>query len=322
MSAAGQFVANTERGGVSLGVRFLFLAIVAFSFMLLDHRGSQMSSVREGLSVAVYPIRVLVDLPFGVWQSVSTSLVEREQLLAENERLKLERLSSSVRLQRLAALERENARLRELLDSTAPLETRVLIAEILAVDLDPYRQRFILNRGRDDGAYVGQALLDASGVVGQVVEVGPLTSEAVLITDADHAVPVSVNRTGLRTIAVGTGDAARLRLPYLTNSADVEVGDLLVSSGLGGVFPSGYPVARIVDVRMRPGQSFADVIAQPASNLDRDQEVLLVWTTHEGEDESPDAEGTDAEGTDAEKADADRGERISFSRPAEFAGGQ
>jgi rod shape-determining protein MreC len=134
-----------------------------------------------------------------------------------------------------------------------------------------------LNRGLADDVYVGQALLDADGVVGQVVEVGPLTSEAILITDADHAVPVAVNRNGLRTIALGTGDSSRLRLPYLTNSADIDVGDLLVSSGLGGGFPSGYPVGRVIEVRIRPGQSFAEVIAEPVSELDRDQEVLLVW---------------------------------------------
>src|SRR5690606_78669 len=196
------------------------------------------------------------------------------------------------RLQRLAALEMENARLRELLDSTARVGSRALVAEILAVDLDPYRQRFDLNRGLVDGVFVGQALLDAQGVVGQVVNVGALTSEAVLITDADHAVPVTVNRNGLRTIAVGTGDSNRLRLPYLTNNSDIEVGDLLVSSGLGGVFPPGYPVARVVEVKQQPGQSRAEVTAEPMSKLDRDREVLLVWTSAE---DSPGAAAANVE---------------------------
>jgi len=148
---------------------------------------------------------------------------------------------------------------------------------VLSVDLDPYRQRFVLNRGLSDGVFVGQPILDRFGIVGQIVDVGQWTSEAVLITDADHAIPVVVNRTGLRTIAVGTGDLGRLRLPYLTNSADIEAGDLLVSSGLGEVFPAGYPVARVLDLRARPGQAFADVMAEPVSALDRDQEVLLVF---------------------------------------------
>jgi rod shape-determining protein MreC len=263
-------------------VRFLLLAIVCVALMMLDRREQHLVRVRQALSVVVYPVRVAVDLPFRAWQSVRDRLAEREALIAENRQFKRERLETEFRLQRLAVLETENARLRELLDSTARVGSRALVAEILAVDLDPYRQRFDLNRGLVDGVYVGQALIDAQGVVGQVVRVGPLTSEAVLITDADHAVPVSVNRNGLRTIAVGTGDSTRLSLPYLTNNADIEVGDLLVSSGLGGVFPAGYPVGRVVEVRRQPDQAFSEVIAEPVSALDRDREVLLVWDAVDG----------------------------------------
>jgi rod shape-determining protein MreC len=278
MSVPGRTTAGFGRGGFSVGARFVLLSIVCIALMLLDHRDQHLTRVRDGLSVVVYPVRVAVDLPFRAWSSVRMRFADREQLVAENEELKRDRLNSEFRLQRLAALEMENARLREMLDSTARVGNRALIAEILAVDLAPYRQRFDLNRGLVDGVYVGQALIDAQGVVGQIVRVGPLTSEAVLITDADHAVPVSVNRNGLRTIAVGTGDSGRLRLPYLTNNADVEVGDLLVSSGLGGVFPAGYPVGRVAEVRLRPDQSFAEIIAEPTSLLDRDREVLLVWS--------------------------------------------
>ncbi len=280
VSAPGQSAKGHSRSGVSLGARFLLLAIACISLMLLDHREDHLSRVRQGLSIAVYPIRVLVNMPFDGWQAATSMLADRRALLAENEQLRREQLQASFRLQRMAALEMENERLRDLLDSTALLDHRVLVAEILAVDLDPYRQRFRLNRGTADGVFVGQALLDASGLVGQIVHAGPMTAEAVLITDADHAVPVTVNRNGLRTIAVGTGDSTRLRLPYLTNSADVEVGDLLVSSGLGGVFPPDYPVGRVTEVRIRPGQAFAEVIAEPESKLDRDSEVLLVWTTN------------------------------------------
>jgi rod shape-determining protein MreC len=260
-----------------MGTRFLLLAIVCIALMLLDQREQHLQRVRQALSVVVYPVRLLVDLPFSTWQSARSSFATREALVRDNALLRRERLEAEFRLQRLAALEMENARLRELLDSTARVGSRALIAEILSVDLDPYRQRFDLNRGLVDGVYVGQALIDARGVVGQIVRVGPLTAEAVLITDADHAVPVSVNRNGLRTIAVGTGDSQRLRLPYLTNNADIETGDLLVSSGLGGVFPAGYPVAHVVEGRLRPDQAFAEIIAEPASALDRDREVLLVW---------------------------------------------
>ena len=277
MGAPGRTTATLGRGGFSMGARFLLLALVCVSLMILDFRDQHLSRVRQGLSLLVYPVRVLVDAPFSAWNWVSSTFADRSRLIQENVSLKRERLSAEFRLQRLAALEMENARLRELLDSTERVGSRALIAEILAVDLDPYRQRFDLNRGLVDGVYVGQALLDARGVVGQVVRVGPLTSEAVLITDADHAVPVSVNRNGLRTIAVGTGDSGRLRLPYLTNSADIKIGDLLVSSGLGGVFPAGYPVGRVTSIQGRPDQAFAEVIAEPASALDRDREVLLIW---------------------------------------------
>ena len=282
---------------ITLGVRFLFLAVVACTLMVVDHRSSRLEPLREALSFVVYPVQMLVDAPTRGWRWAKTTLAERQALLAENEQLKREQLYASAKLQRIDALETENRRLRELLDSTARVADRMLVAEILAVDMNPYRHRFNVNRGALDGAYVGQALLDSNGIVGQVVNVAPMTSEAVLITDADHAVPVIVTRNGLRTIVVGTGDNGRLRLPYLTNSTDIEVGDLLLSSGLGGVFPPGYPVGRVIEVRRRPGQSFADVIAEPAAALDREREVLLVWT---GENVLPGlADGADAGPSDA-----------------------
>lgn len=282
MSAPGRAPAGFGRSGFSLGVRFVLLAIVCIALMMLDQRQQHLQRVRQALSVVVYPVRVLVDLPFRAWQSASVNLTQRSELIAENEQLKRERLEAEFRLQRLAALESENERLRQLLDSTERVGLRALVAEILSVDLNPYRQRFDLNRGAADGVYVGQALLDAQGIVGQVVRVDAFTAEAVLITDADTAVPVTVNRNGdrspgLRTIAVGTGDSGRLRLPYLTNSADIKVGDLLLSSGIGGVYPSGYPVGHVIEVKLQPDQSFSEVIAEPASALDRDREVLLVW---------------------------------------------
>jgi len=269
---------GSGRAATSLGARFLLFSVVSLALMVLDHRDDHLSRLRQAYSVLVYPIQMSVNLPFKTWQWASISLADRAALLSENAELKAEQLNYNVRLQRMAALEAENTRLRAILDSSARVGDRVLVAQILAVDLDPYRQRFWINRGLGDGVFVGQALLDANGVAGQIVRVEPFTSEAVLISDADHAVPVSVNRNGLRTIVVGTGDSGRLSLPYLTNSADILPGDLLVSSGLGGVFPSGYPVGWVLDVHRRPGQSFAEVIAEPAAELDRDREVLLVWT--------------------------------------------
>ena len=281
MSAPGRASPGFGRSGFSMGARFLLLAIVCITLMLLDRRDQHLLRVRQALDIIVYPVRVAVDLPFSTWHSMRETFAARDALIEENREFRRERLETQARLQRLESLERENQRLRELLDSTARVGSRALVAEILNVDLNPYRQRFEINRGFVDGVYVGQALIDAQGVVGQVVTVGPWTSEALLITDADHAVPVSVSRNDLRTIAVGTGDSGRLRLPYLTNNANIVVGDVLMSSGLGGVFPSGYPVGRVTEVTLRPEQAFAEVLAEPASLLDRDREVLLLWDSSE-----------------------------------------
>lgn len=263
--------------GPSLGVRFFLLSLVCLSLMVLDSRESHLTRIRQGLSVVAYPIRAVVDLPFFAWRWADRALTERGKLLDENDRLRREQLDLNVRLQRLAALESENARLRAMMEASARVADRMLVAEILSVDLDPYRHRFAINRGLEDEVYVGQALLDANGVVGQVVRAEPLVAEAVLISDADHALPVTVNRNGLRTIAVGTGESDRLSLPYLTNNADIQPGDLLVSSGLGGAFPAGYPVGTVVSVDRRPGLPFARVSARPAAALARAREVLLIW---------------------------------------------
>ncbi len=278
MSAPGGTVGDLVRGGTSQSVRFILICIVSLALMFLDHRESHLTTIRQAFSVVVYPIQLAVDLPVRGWRWVEMALAERAELLAENEALKLEKLDAGVRLQRLDSLEAENRRLRAMLDSSARVADRVLVAEILAVDLDPYRQRFTINRGVGDGVYVGQALLDADGIVGQIMRVEPMTSEAVLISDADHALPVSINRNGLRTIIIGTGDTVRLRMPYLPNSADVEMGDLVISSGLGGVFPSGYPVGYVSEIERLPGQGFAEIYVEPAAQLDRAREVLLVWT--------------------------------------------
>lgn len=261
----------------SLALRYLLLVLVCFAAMLLDHRQNHVSRVRQAVSVVVYPIQMFVDLPFRIGAWARESIAERTALIEENRELDASLRDAELALQQLEALRVENARLRELLEASERLDDRRLVAEILAVDLDPYEQRFMVNRGNADAVFVGQAVLDRHGVVGQVVSVGQWTSEVVLITDADHALPVVVNRSGLRTIAVGTGDQQRLRLPYLTSTADIEVGDLLVSSGLGEVFPAGYPVARVLSLQARPGQAFVDIVAEPVSALDRDQEVLLLF---------------------------------------------
>lgn len=263
--------------GPSLGTRIVLLGIFSVLLMYLDHRENHLGAVRSALSVAVYPVRVAVDLPSRGLGWLAETLSSRGRLLDENRRLREERLEFLARLQRMEALQAENTRLRALLDSTPRVADRVLVANILSVDLDPFQHRLVIDRGGSDGAYVGQAMLDAGGIVGQITRVEPYTSEAILISDPGHATPVEVNRNGLRTIALGTGDSSRIVLPFLPNNADVQAGDLLVSSGLGGAFPPGYPVGRVVQVERMPGEPFASVTAEPAGALNREREVLLVW---------------------------------------------
>ena len=261
-----------------MGLRFVLLSALCLALMILDNNGSiYLTRFRQAASVVIYPLQAGVDLPFRTWRLGREFFASRYTLLDENARLRNEHLEYDARLQRMATLEAENSRLRAMLDSSDRVADRLLVAEILAVDPDPYRQRYTINRGVRDGVYVGQALLDADGVVGQIDRVDAFTSQAILISDADHGLPVSVNRTGLRTIALGTGDGGFLSVPYLTNSTDIVEGDLLISSGLGGVFPPGYPVGRIAVVQRRPGQSFARVMAVPTAGLDRGRDVMLVW---------------------------------------------
>jgi rod shape-determining protein MreC len=251
---------------------------LAVGLIVADHRYRHLDLLRSTLAVLVYPLHYVASLPSILGRSVEGRLAKEEDLRDRNTRLERQNLVLKARLQRFEALEAENMRLRDLLGSSFKIGERVLIAELLSVDLDPYRQQVLINKGSSSGVFVGQPVLDANAVMGQVVEVNPVSATVLLITDASHALPVQVNRNGLRTIAAGTGLVNELELPHLPNNADIREGDLLVTSGLGGHFPPGYPVARVTEVRREPGKPFATVIAAPTARLDRSREVLLVWT--------------------------------------------
>jgi len=247
--------------------------------MWLDQRQGYLEAARRGLSMMTYPVQVAVNSPAALWDWLHEVFATRERLQKENAELKLRLRDSDFRLMRFSDLEQENLRLRGLRDATSRVAQRYTVAEILRVDLNPFRHRVIINKGSHDGAFKGQPLLDASGIVGQITRAGTFSSEAILITDSEHAIPIQVNRNGLRSIAVGTGgQSLHLSLPFLPTNADIKVGDLLVSSGLGGVFPAGYPVATVTKVDKEVTQTLAVISAEPAAALDRDREVLLIWT--------------------------------------------
>ena len=261
-----------------LGLRIIALIIASILVMYFDHRENHLDGIRRAIGTAVYPLRLAVDAPVRLWDWLGTSTTSRNELELELGRLKAERLLTNARLQRLTALEAENARLRALLDARARVRDEVRVAEILAVDSNPYEHNLVIGIGSRDGVYDGQAIVDANGVLGQVIETDIMTAQAILISDADHALPVEVNRNGLRTIARGTGEFDRLELPFLPNNADIRAGDLLVTSGLGGAFPAGYPVAVVNSVTRIPQQPFADVTATPSAALDQVREVMLIWS--------------------------------------------
>tara|TARA_R110002096_G_scaffold101547_2_gene224542 strand:- start:14883 stop:15755 length:873 start_codon:yes stop_codon:yes gene_type:complete len=262
----------------ALGLRVFVLIIVSILLMYVDNRLNHLDAVRTSIGAAMYPLRVIVDAPVRLWNWLDDSTTSRGDLEMELNRLKSERLLTNARLQKLNALEAENARLRAMLDARAQVRDQVRVAEIMSVDANPYNHSLVIDVGTQDGVFDGQALVDADGVVGQVIEAGLMTSQAMLISDTDHALPVEVNRNGLRTIVVGTGTIDRLSLPFIVNNADIQVGDLLVTSGLGGAFPAGYPVAIVDSVTRIPQEPYADVSAKPAASLGEVREVMLIFS--------------------------------------------
>lgn len=245
--------------------------------MVADHRGGYLETARNWLGVAAHPLYTIVQAPYDFWSWLTSSFADRNRLRTENAKLTDDLRLARTQLLQFSSLQEENRRLRGIREASQGMADRTLIAEIIRVDVDPFRHRVRINRGTDDGVFKQQPVLDAFGIVGQVVQVDKFSAEIILVSDAEHAIPVQVNRNGIRTIAEGTGEIAKLSLPFLTVEADVKKDDLLVSSGLDGIFPAGYPVARVIKVERDPSETFATVEARPLAQLDRDREVLLLW---------------------------------------------
>nr|WP_277344194.1 rod shape-determining protein MreC [Azotobacter chroococcum] len=264
--------------GPSLVMRLLVLAVLAATLMVVDARFDTLKPVRSQLGLVLTPFYGLADLPVRIWDGISQQFSSRSELLAENEKLKAEALLMQRRLQKLAALTEQNVRLRELLNSAALVDEKVLVGELIGVDPNPFTHRILIDKGERDGVFLGQPVLDARGLMGQVVEVMPYTARVLLLTDTTHSIPVQVNRNGLRAIAVGTGNPERLELRHVADTADIKEGDLLVSSGMGQRFPAGYPVAVVSEVIHDSGQPFAIVRAVPTAALNRTRYMLMVFS--------------------------------------------
>ena len=270
-------------------LRLAVCAVLSLALMVSDHHRQHAVWVRSALSVVVYPLRLavstlFVELPRDAVAWLST----RRSLIAESETLRQQLLVLGSRTERLRELEGENRRLRELLESSARIEDRVLVAGVLGVDIDPASSGLVLDKGTQHGIRRGQSVIDANGILGQVDHAGPLSSTVVLITDSSHALPVVLSRNGLRSVAVGGGPTGELDLAYVPKDADIEVGDLLVSSGLGGRFPAGYPAATVIRVETAQGGRYAEVRLRPLADVKRAREVLVVFPSDGS------AEGNDA----------------------------
>lgn len=237
----------------------------------------RLEPLREKLAQLAAPFYQITDVPSRVNDWRKDTFVSEVDLKIENEALRTELLIHQRKLQQLASLAAENVRLRQLLNASQMLQDTVLIAELIGVSPNPLSHKVIINRGTKDGAFKGQPVLDAFGLMGQVIDVGEASSTVLLISDSTHAIPVQVNRNGVRAIAEGTGDLNSLSLRHVSANTDIRAGDLLVSSGLGERFPVGYPVAEVLQVVRDPGKAFLTVIAKPMARLDRSRHLLLVF---------------------------------------------
>jgi rod shape-determining protein MreC len=262
--------------GVASTLRLIAYLAIAVISMTLDHRGNYLHEARSAASVVIEPIYRLAGLPADVARATRTAVVAQSRLANENRELRQALILARARLNRVAALATQNTRLKALLDAQKNLGLEVQLARLIDIDLDPYRHRVVIDAGSNQGVAAGQPVIDADGVMGQITEVLPNTSVAMLVTDPNHATPISIERTGLRTIAYGSGAIDGLTLPNIPISADIRVGDRLVTSGMGGRFPAGFPVGTVRDIGTDPSGLFAVAVATPSAALDRSSEVLLL----------------------------------------------
>ena len=264
-------------GATPATVRVMVLMAMSVAIMLIDHRTQQLEGLRNILKTAIYPVMYISTIPREVFRGVTGSMESSSELQTDNKSLRQENLLLHSRLEKLHSLEADNLRLKRLLGQSEQIAERVLLAELVEVSLEPYTQRISLNKGSRDGVYVGQPVINGDGVVGQVVHTSQFQSTVTLLTDPGSAVPVMVIRNGLRGVLFGTGVRNKLSLPYLTADADIKVGDVLISSGMGGRFPTGYPVATVTKIKQQPSDEFLTISTLPVTQLDHGREVLLIW---------------------------------------------
>ena len=277
--------------GPSLNIRLALALAMSVMLIVLDFKLDAFSTTRVFLNSLVSPVQYLANLPGQLLNASAQRLTSQQALIEENEQLTNRLLLQNEKLQRFEALEQENIELRRLLDAPVRQNMRKMVAELMAVDNTPYSQQIVVNKGAIDGVYLGQSILDERGIVGQVMEVGTTNSRVLLIRDVTHSIPVRSIRNNSRFIASGSGAIDELYLTHVAHSADIREGDVLVSSGLGEVFPEGYPVAEVTQVIRDESRPFAQVTIAPQARLNRLKYLLLLWpqTTSEPDEQAPEA---------------------------------
>ncbi|GHE99221.1 rod shape-determining protein MreC [Thalassotalea profundi] len=257
--------------------RLIMVLILSATFIFFDHKMGSFDVVRGYLQSLVSPIQYLASAPKNAVNWALENLGSREDLINQNQQYKANELLLNAQIMQLDILKKENDRLRSLLASPARTDSETMLAEILSVDSDPYSHQVVVNRGANDGVFEGQAVIDDQGIVGQVLHVGTITSRVLLITDVTQAIPVRISRNGIRLVANGSGTLDRLTHNFVPHSTDIREGDLLVTSGLGGKYPEGYPVGRVTRVRQDESRPFAQVQSEPVAQIDRLRYLLLLW---------------------------------------------
>ncbi|WP_420934681.1 rod shape-determining protein MreC [Alteromonas sp. A081] len=279
--------------GPSLNNRLTLALVLSVLLIFVDHKLEGFKSTRVYLNSLMSPIQYLANLPGLILSESAQRLTSKEQLLAENQTMSNQLLLMSEKLQQFDVVVKENEQLRSLLQAPMRQESRKMVAELMAVDKNPYSQQVVINKGAIDGVYLSQPVIDDSGIVGQVMEVGSTNSRVLLVADVTHAIPVRSLRNDIRFIATGSGSINELYVEHVPHSVDIQEGDLLISSGLGGVFPEGYPVARVTQVNRDESRPFARIIVTPTASLDRLRHLLLLW--HEGDNDNGSGDEIDGE---------------------------
>jgi len=265
--------------GPSPLVRLVFFAVLSLLLLFVDARYRYLESTRSAMSILVSPIQRLAALPGALWQLAGDFYItqgRQHSLIAENDELHQQHQLDAAQLLQLQTMQAENQQLRNLMALPLSNELTAQLVEIAYAERDVFKRRVLVNKGENGNVRVGQVVMDDIGIVGQVTRVYPWLSEVTLITEKDHAVPAQVLRNGLRTIVFGAGDTSQLSLRYMPVSADIQIDDMLVTSGIDGIYPPGIPVAKVVAIERDPAYPFARVTCLPVAGVDRHRHLLVL----------------------------------------------